>query len=85
MNVTRLISTVLAAAVVSGGIGVAIAQSATPQNPAPERDSGATAPQTQIAAAPADNSSSGTSSSMAADNSASNSGSSEPAPQADRG
>ncbi|HEY4372016.1 MAG TPA: hypothetical protein VGN52_08830 [Burkholderiales bacterium] len=83
MNVTRLITTVLAAAAVSGGIGVAVAQNATPQNAAaPEPDSGATAPQAQVAAAPASNSASGTMTDNSAGN---NSGSTEPAPQADRG
>ena len=53
MNVTRILSTVLVAAAVSGGISVAVAQNARPQNQGVEPDSGAMTPRPQIAPAPA--------------------------------
>ena len=50
MKLARILSTVLAAAAVSGGISVAIAQSATPQRQGVEPDSGAMSPRTQVPA-----------------------------------
>lgn len=46
MNATRLLTTLFAAAAVTGGISAAVAQSVTPRTPAPavEYDSGARPP-----------------------------------------
>jgi hypothetical protein len=60
MTVSRILTTLLAAAAVSGGITVAVAQGATPQRQGVEPDSGALSPRNQIPAASskADNSTS---------------------------
>ena len=57
MNVKRILTTLAAAAAVSGGITVAVAQSAMPPRPNVEPDSGAITPRPQMPAASANSSS----------------------------